>query len=327
MAKRNRISLDILSAKDALLTLIEEFGGIPKENMRERVLALIPVHELLQDIGAHIIDPDLTASGRERILKYFLAYPYTILSTKEIMIVSGILDYPRRIRELRVQFGWNIYSGSTIKEMRLAGDWDNSIADVDEIQPDDYVLMNDSADRDAAYRWRISNALRKEKIGTQDKLLAYFQHNVGKPVTGEELAYIANGKTEWNRRTRELRTEEGWPIKTKMSGRPDLPTGVYILEENKQAEPHDRHISDSVRVEVLNRDHFACRRCNWTQEQATESDPRRFLELHHLEHHAAGGSNEEDNLVTLCNVHHDEVHKRKMSAEAVLQWICPLPLA
>jgi hypothetical protein len=147
---------------------------------------------------------------------------------------------------------------------------------------------------------------------------------VGKPITGEELAYIAKDAREWNRRTRELRTEEGWPIKTKMSGRPDLPTGVYILEENKQAEPHDRHISDSVRVEVLTRDYFACRHCGWSQDQATQEDPRRFLELHHLEHHATGGSNEENNLVTLCNVHHDEVHKRKMNAETVLKWLQPL---
>ncbi|WP_247237108.1 HNH endonuclease [Telluribacter sp. SYSU D00476] len=144
---------------------------------------------------------------------------------------------------------------------------------------------------------------------------------MNRQVTGEELAYLANGVKEWARRVRELRTEEGWPVKTKTSGRVDLPVGVYLLEENKQAEPHDRKIDDSVRVAVLERDKFCCRKCKWHPGQRRSEDPRRLLELHHLEYHANGGKNEKDNLITLCNVDHDTVHKNKMDKQQVFAWL------
>jgi hypothetical protein len=34
--------------------------------------------------------------------------------------------------------------------------------------------------------------------------------------------------------------------------------------------------------------------------------------LHHRKHHAAGGKNVADNLITLCNVHHDAVHAGRL---------------
>ena len=95
--------------------------------------------------------------------------------------------------------------------------------------------------------WRMIFA---KKGGYEGKIIEYFRRNVGKIVTGEEIAYLANGNSEWARRCRELRTEDGWPIVTKSSGRPDLPVGAYVLEEDKQAEPHDRKIPDKVRIEV-----------------------------------------------------------------------------
>ncbi|MEX2578619.1 MAG: hypothetical protein WD342_06140 [Verrucomicrobiales bacterium] len=80
-----------------------------------------------------------------------------------------------------------------------------------------------------------------------EKLLV---ENVGKSVTGEELSYVANS-TEWARRTRELRTEEGFPISTKMSGNPSLPVGVYVLEQDRQTPKHDRHIPEPVRRQAI----------------------------------------------------------------------------
>lgn len=38
-----------------------------------------------------------------------------------------------------------------------------------------------------------------------------------------------------------------------------------------------------------------------------KDDPR-HLEVHHLEHHVDGGGNDEDNLITVCNICHDAVH-------------------
>jgi len=222
------------------------------------------------------------------------------------MIVSGISEWARRIRELRVQFGWSIINGITAMELREAEDSPAELSTA-VMGPDDYMLLFAEQDMEAAYRWNVANEIRKSGGGMKERLLAYFRRNVSKPVTGEELRYIADG-SEWARRIRELRTEDGWPIATKTSGRPDLPVGVYLLERDSPAKSHDRHIPDSVRGEVLRRDGYTCVSCKWRRELWNPADPR-FLELHHKIKHAAGGDNTFQNLITLCNICHDEVHR------------------
>jgi hypothetical protein len=189
------------------------------------------------------------------------------------------------------------------------------------MKPDEYVMLDIGQDRDAAHRWNLINSIRKEKLSVQDKIIKYFLQNVGREITGEELSYLANDATEWARRVRELRTEEGWPVKTKNSGRPDLPVGVYVLEEARQAEIHDRKIDDITRVNVLERDKFSCQKCGWNQKQKKEGDPRHLLELHHLDYHADKGSNTYENLITVCNIDHDEIHRKHLKKEQVLKWM------
>jgi len=108
----------------------------------------------------------------------------------------------------------------------------------------------------------------------------------GKPVTGEELKYLAKDRNEWPRRARELRTEEGWAVATKQSGRPDLPVGVYMLEQERQAPEHDRHIPDPVRVVVLKRDNFGCQEkgCGWDR---SPTNPRRSAPLFRTSSHSS----------------------------------------
>lgn len=155
--------------------------------------------------------------------------------------------------------------------------------------------------------------LRHQPRSVRDRLLDYLRMNVGRPVTGEELRYVAKEATEWARRVRELRSEEGWPIVTRSSGRPELPVGIYVLEQERQSPPHDRMISDGVRRDVLRRDGYQCQRCQWDHDLWNRSDPR-HLELHHIQHHESGGANTADNLVTLCTVCHDEWHARRDSS-------------
>ena len=133
--------------------------------------------------------------------------------------------------------------------------------------------------------------------------------NVGHGVTNEELRYVANDKTEWARRVRELRTEFGWPVVTKTTGRPDLGIGVYVLQADRQSPEHDRQIPDDVRREVMRRDRHKCKKCGWSHGEWNPSDPR-HLEIHHKQHHAQGGLNVEENLITLCTVCHDKVHRK-----------------
>jgi hypothetical protein len=306
---------------------MEEFGSLPSDVLRDRVLKLVPAFHALREIGIRLLPGGEKESGRNRILRYFLAHVGSVIHTDELMVVSGITEYARRIREIRVQLGYHILSGKTICEMREAeGAEQVTDSTLSTGSPEHYMLLSEKQDRDAAHRWGIANEIRKLKIGTKEKLLKYLRANVGRPVLGEELIYVSKDATEWARRVRELRTDEGWPIKTKHSGRPDLPTGVYILEDDKQAQPHDRKIPDSVYVAVLMRDHYKCRKCGWDKALQVPGDKRHFLELHHLEHHAVGGANTLENLLTLCNVHHDEVHQRKLDAAGVLAWMSDPPL-
>ena len=244
----------------------------------------------------------------------------TLVEGDELLVISGIGEWARRVRELRVEFGWWIYTGMTLREMaeantEAAQDLATQLGvELEAIRPDQYVLVSPDQDRDAAHRWNVLNGIRKERTGVKAKILAYLRVNVGQPVTLEELRYLAGDKSEWARRVRELRTEEGWPIFTRTQGRPDLPVGTYVLDEDKQAEVHDRQIPDDVRVVVLERDHFACRSCGWRREDLRAEDPRKFLELHHFVAHKDKGENTPENLVTLCNVHHDMVHAGRLTA-------------
>ena len=61
-------------------------------------------------------------------------------------------------------------------------------------------------------------------------------------------------------------------------------------------------------VEVLRRDGYACTLCGWNQKEWDRSDPR-HLEAHHEIRHVDKGPNTPENLVTLCTVCHDEVHR------------------
>ncbi|MEB2846805.1 HNH endonuclease [Endobacterium cereale] len=318
-------SSDILAE---LQSLLEDFSEVlDRPDIRERVQALVPSVDKLRALGVSLMPEHVNAGARDRILAYFRKYPRTVIDGDELMVVSGIGEWARRVRELRVEFGWRINSGTTYKEMAadLAKDGETealaSLAtDLDfdplEMRPDQYVLTSDAHDRDAAYRWRVLNSIRKSKESVRDKILSYLKHNVGKPVLGEELRYLSPS-SEWARRVRELRTEYGWAVASRMTGRPDLDVGVYVLEHERQARLNDRKIPDPVRVNVLRRDNYRCCVCDWSYSDRQPHDPRQFLELHHLEHHAKGGANVEKNLITLCNVHHDEVHRDKAATERV----------
>jgi 5-methylcytosine-specific restriction endonuclease McrA len=297
--------------KTDLIDLLQNFDT-NSPDLREKVLSLIPAWDLLRDLGAATIPQEITRSARGRILHYFQQYPRTIISNREIMIISGISEWARRVRELRQDFGWTIINGLAIQEMIEAGDLpqDNDLADCASMTKDDYIMLENEQDREAAHRWKVANDIRKGSGGAQSKILAFLLENVGNPVSGEELRYVTKNKTEWARRTRELRTEEGWQVCTHRNGRPDLPPGMYVLESDRQLPVHDRKIDDQVRRAVLIRDNHTCQKCGWIHEKWNPSDPR-HLELHHIEHHAKGGKNTEENLLTLCNICHDLEHKKK----------------
>ena len=322
MARRSKPNDEPESIRSSLVELLTNFAKeLKKPDLRGKVVALIPAFHKLRDLGSSLIPKFEASSARERIISYFIRYPRKVIDGDELMVVSGIAEWARRVRELRVQFGWSIYSGVTFHDIiddartadsigEIACLQDELGVDPSRIKPDQYILMRPEQDRSAAHRWNVLNEVRRKKASVTDKIIEYFRKNVGEEITGEELKYLAKDKKEWARRVRELRTEQGWPIVTKNSGRNDLAIGVYMLEKDRQAYKHDRAIPDAVRVAVLQRDKFKCVKCGWNRVKMSPDDPRKMLELHHVRHHKDKGENNDNNLITLCNVHHDEEHKR-----------------
>lgn len=303
-------SEEIRKQLQELLTNFEK--ELKSDSLRKKVLSLVPCFHHLRDLGKSLIPATIAGSARDRILHYFKKYPAVIISGDELLVVSGIQEYARRVRELKVQFGWSIVSGLTAKQMAEENEFPLPNIDVTKMGPSDYILLSTVQDRDAAHRWNLANEIRRENISVRDKILKFLKNNVGQKVTGEELKYLAKDRSEWARRVRELRTEYGWPIVTQNTGRPDLEVGVYLLEADRQSPEHDRNIPDPVKREILRRDGYKCTVCKWSHGEWNRSDPR-HLELHHKKHHAKGGENTESNLITVCTVCHDEIHRKKMT--------------
>ena len=270
--------------------------------LREKVIFLTKIHEDFRDLGVSALAESGIASdnARERIRLYLIEYVGTVIDGVELQIVSGIAEFARRIRELRKESGYQIASGAT-------PDPGTGI----DLKPDQYLLVTVKPDSDASRRWHIANRIRRSGEGSQQRVLKFLIENVGKVVTTEELAYVAKNAKEYARRIRELRTEQGYSIATRFTGRPDLSVGQYILQSTERvAEPHDRKIPHDLQKDVYARDINKCRICGWTHEHWSAADPR-ILELHHLNPHRKHGANELKNLIVICSKCHDEVHAGK----------------
>jgi hypothetical protein len=303
MSRRPKIQKDTETLCNTLIHELQRFQHTHKSiTTPDRVRLLVNAHHLLRDLGVSIAESDAD-SARQRILDYFLARPGQIIEGDELMVISGISEYARRVRELRIEHGWPIITGNSQITHENDGMEDDPIS----LKPDEYILLSVENDSTAVERWKLAKKIRNENISVREKIIKYFLANIGKPIPGDELDYLAKDRLEWPRRVRELRTQFGWNVVTKATGRPDLPVGVYVLESDRQAPEHDRNIKDSVRREVLRRDGYCCQDCRWSHNLWNKSDPR-HLEVHHIIMHVQGGANTADNLITLCNICHDKRH-------------------
>jgi hypothetical protein len=267
-------------------------------DLRGKVVRLAEILKATRRLNVEVLRTEgITArAGRERIRLYMVRYVGVSLDAIELEVVSGISDYGRRIRELRVEEGYAIISGPQDEE-------ETGLS----LQRNQYMLLRPEPDLTAARRWHIANKIRREPGGSQDRMLRYLQANVGQIVTTEELAYVGKA-IAFARRVRELRTEQGYAVATRFTGRPDLRPGEYVLEvAERVGEPHDRNIPRAVEEAVYQRDHNTCRICGWDRSQWAKQDPR-FLEIHHVEHHANRGPNIPANLLVICNRCHDNIH-------------------
>jgi HNH endonuclease len=141
------------------------------------------------------------------------------------------------------------------------------------------------------------------KKGARAKLREHFLNNIGKIMDSDELREIAGGITEWARRLRELRSEEGYQIQTH-NDRSDLKPGQYILEEPKPIPAFERAISKETRAFVLDRNGFTCQMCGAVAGELHPYDLTRRTRLHigHIVDKSQGGTDDPANLRAICSV-------------------------
>lgn len=140
-------------------------------------------------------------------------------------------------------------------------------------------------------------------MGARDKLRSHFLANIGKIMGVEELRRVAGGITEWARRVRELRNEEGLEILTH-NDRSDLKPGQYVLASRKPLPAFQREISKEVRAQVLDRNGFTCQMCGAVAGEPHPYDKARKTRLHigHIVDKSLGGTDELTNLRAICSV-------------------------
>ncbi len=143
------------------------------------------------------------------------------------------------------------------------------------------------------------------KVGAKKKIRRFFLANIGRIVTSIEVRDAAGiDVSEWARRLRELREDEGWPILTHNDSSA-LKPGQYLLKQKppeKSAPKFRRGISAKLRAEVLDRNGFTCQMCGLTPGDIDPTTGRKVrLHIGHIKDKSLGGLDELSNLRALCS--------------------------
>jgi hypothetical protein len=143
----------------------------------------------------------------------------------------------------------------------------------------------------------------KRGNGARVKLRAHFLGNIGRVMESEELRDASGNASEWARRVRELRDEEGYQILTH-NDRSDLKPGQYLLSDPKPVPAFERGISKETRAFVLDRNGFTCQMCGAVAGEPHPFDPTRKtrLQIGHIVDKSMGGGDDPTNLRALCSV-------------------------
>jgi predicted HNH restriction endonuclease len=234
--------------------------------------------------------------GKAKILAYFQARVGKQVYGEELRAASGIHEWARRVRELRVEDGYEIA----------------------ELGQSTYRLENAQPNRERARQWQVANELRNRRGSARDRIGMFLEANVGEVVTRDQIDYVAR-IAEGSRRVRELRDEYGWPIESNVDD-PELQPGEYRLiskAAQDRRDPSQRLYPDDLRQKVFERDNYSCQVCGRDREKADAAgDKRFFLEVHHkvavadeLAKLPKGELNDLGNLTTLC--HSDHIRETK----------------
>jgi len=140
------------------------------------------------------------------------------------------------------------------------------------------------------------------KPGARSKLRKYFLEHIGEILESDTLRDVAD-VSEWARRIRELRNEEGYQILTH-NDRSDLKPGQYILVDPNPQPTFAREISKETRAYVLDRNGYTCQMCGAAAGEPHPHDPSRVARLHigHIVEKSMGGTSDPSNLKAFCSV-------------------------
>ncbi|MBA3866397.1 MAG: HNH endonuclease [Solirubrobacterales bacterium] len=242
------------------------------------------------------------SGAKAKILAYLRQRVGQVVQGEEVAEVSGIGEWARRVRELRVEDGYEIT----------------------EVGSGAYRLESAEPNLGRAETWNVENEIRRREGSGMDRIAALFEARVGEVVDRKQIDYVSK-IAESARRVRELRDEHGWPINSYID-EPDLGPTQYRLtstDSNDRRDPLQRLYPESLRQQVFERDGFTCQICGRDRVKAeTVGDTRFYLEVHHkiavadeLEALPKSGRNEISNLMTLCHADHFEetakLQKRK----------------
>jgi hypothetical protein len=231
--------------------------------------------------------------GKARILAYFLSRVGQVVHGEELAEASDIHEWARRVRELRVEDGYEIT----------------------EMGSSTYRLESSQPNLKRAEIWKTANVIRRQPGSGMERIAALLDASVGDVVNREQIDYV--GKiAEASRRVRELRDEHGWPIDSHVDD-PTLGPGEYRLTSNDpddRRDPLQRLYPEGLRQRVFERDDYTCQICGRNRIKAEAAgDTRFYLEIHHkvavadeLAAMPKPERNDIDNLITLCHRDHLE---------------------
>lgn len=106
--------------------------------------------------------------------------------------------------------------------------------------------------------------------GSKALVLDFLLQNIGVVLEAKDIQVASGGASEWARRLRELRNEDGWQVLSHKD-RADLKPGQYLLETKKRVPAFKRGISKETKARVLERNGYTCQMCG-----AAAGDPDPF---------------------------------------------------
>jgi 5-methylcytosine-specific restriction endonuclease McrA len=141
--------------------------------------------------------------------------------------------------------------------------------------------------------------------GSKERIRKFLLAHIGEVVTSIQIRdAVGTDVSEWARRVRELREQEGWPIITNNDSA-KLKPGQYLLTEKppkKTGVTIAQGISAKLRAEVLDRNGFTCQMCGLTPGEIDPATGRKVrLHVGHIKDKSLGGKDELANLRALCS--------------------------